>query len=71
MIPGRLWQRHSKTVVGLTIGGVTVVAARFIWPKGGPDFDLVTIVGGVLLSFGLQGIVDRYFCEVSKPEDPT
>lgn len=66
----KLWRDHSKTVVGLCAGASICVTARLVWPDGGPDFDLVTIIGGVLLSFGIQGVIDMHFCEVAKPEDP-
>lgn len=66
----RLWRDHSRTIVGLSAGSLTCAAALLRWPDGGPYFDLVTIVGGVLLSFGIQGVIDLHFCEVAKPEDP-
>lgn len=65
-----MWKRHSKTIVGLISGTVICGLAFLLWPGGGNAFDLVTIVGGVLLSFGIQGVIDHHFCEVAKPEDP-
>lgn len=63
------WRNHSLTIVGLAVGGVAVVASRYIWPDGGVDFDLLTLIGGIILSFGIQGIMRALFREIRKDED--
>jgi hypothetical protein len=65
----RIWRDHSRTILGLTLGSALVLAGRVMWPEGGVDFDIVTLIGGVLLALGLQGIIDNFFREVAKPED--
>lgn len=64
-----LWRDHSRTIVGLTVGGGVCGFARLYWPDGGPDFDIVTLVGGILLAFGVQGVIDAFTRETNKPED--
>lgn len=64
------WRNHSKTIVSLTLGSAIGIFARFYWHEGGPDFDLATLVAGILIAFGLQGVIDHYFCEINKPEAP-
>lgn len=66
----RIWRHHSRTIVGLTIGSTMVLGARLTWPEGGADFDLVTLIGGILLGLGVQGILDHYLCEVADPKEP-
>ena len=65
----QLWCNHSKTIVSLVAGSLITLAGRLYWPDGGVDFDLVTLVGGILLAFGIQGLIDCHFREISKPED--
>ena len=65
----QLWCNHSKTIVSLAAGTLITGAARFSWPDGGVNFDLATLIGGILLAFGMQGLIDCHFREISKPED--
>ncbi len=65
----KLWRDHSRTIVGLALGGCICIAARLYWPDGGPDFDIITLLGGILLAFGIQGIVDAFTRETNRPED--
>lgn len=62
----RMWRDHSRTILGLTLGSLLVLAGRFAWPEGGTDFDIVTLIGGVLLALGLQGIIDNFFSRSRK-----
>lgn len=64
-----LWRNHSRTIVGLIVGSSIVTAANFLWPDGGNWFDIITLVGGVVLAFGIQGILDACTRETIKPED--
>lgn len=66
----RLWQHHSRTVVGLLTGPAIFALAVWWWPDGGVWFDGVGMVAAVLLGLGLQGVMDRWLCETSRPEDP-
>jgi len=66
----KLWRDHSRTIVGLVLGAEIVAIALVLFPNGGPAWDIVSGVGIVLFSIGIQGVLDALFCETAKAEEP-
>ncbi|HYF57220.1 MAG TPA: hypothetical protein VEA41_23425 [Salinarimonas sp.] len=63
------WRCHSRTILCFALGLPCLIAPRFIWPDGGVDFDLITIVAGALVALGLEGIFNMIGRETARPED--
>lgn len=62
------WHDHSLTIV-MTVIGIVLTATAFLFEEG-KVFDLILGLGQGTLTAALLFILQPFFRETSKPEDP-